>query len=94
MPPKKSIKAVQSEAEHSPHIIEIRGEKFGFKRISDWPAKSFETIDQGHLFTPIAKALVDYETDYERLDALDPTLGELGKVFEDLSKAEGMGGNS
>lgn len=93
--PKKNIKAAQAEAEPSPHTITVRGEDFSFKRILDWPAKSFEDLDKGYFFTPLSRALADYDKDFERFDALEPTLGELAGVFGQLQEQEGIkGGNS
>ncbi len=91
---KRNLKAAQSEAEDSPHIVKIRGEDFAFRRLKDWPAKCFDMLQDGRVYEAVTRGLADYDVDLERLDALWPSLGDLEGVFTDVQEAEGIQGNS
>lgn len=89
------LRAAEDEADDSPHVIEVGGEEFEFRRLQDWPAKCFDMLQDGRVYWAVTHALVDYGRDIDRLDALMPTMGELTAVAEQIEKAEGVGrGNS
>lgn len=67
---------------------EVRGEMLHVKPLRDWPVSAYSLIQRSDFDGWASKCLVG--DDYEIWQRLDPTIGELDELFEEVGSQLGI----
>ncbi len=74
-----------------PHEVKLGDDKFTIPRTADWPAEAMEVLAQGQVWSAARLIVGD---DFDRFAAQGITLGDVTVLFEGVTEAEGIKGNS